>query len=117
MFVLTEIEMLVENWKEYIKKSSIEILKLICDKVFFYGSHQNQSIKNMLYGNQVFYQDFNKESMIESYLYRLINENQRFDRNVNQEFPKKFEAQIIFPSTDSSYLLLVPETAGPPSRS
>ena len=66
---------LVENWKEYIEKSSIDILKLICDKVFFYGSHKNQSIKNMLYGNKVFYQDFNKESMIESYLYRLINEN------------------------------------------
>jgi len=70
---------LVENYKDYIERTSIEILKLICDKVFFYRQNSsqnvNQSIKNMLYGNKVFYQDFNKGSMIESYLYRLINEN------------------------------------------
>lgn len=68
-------EILVDNFNDYVNKSSIDILKLICDKVFFYGENKNQSIKNMLYGNQIIYQDFNKESMIESYLYRLINEN------------------------------------------
>lgn len=68
-------EILVDEYEEYIKKSSIDILKLICDRVFFYGNFKNQSIKNMLYGNSIIYQDFNKESMIESYLYRLINEN------------------------------------------
>ena len=57
--------------------SSIEILKIISDKVFFFNKNnknESKSIKNMLYQNSIFYQDFNKESQIESYLYRLINE-------------------------------------------
>jgi len=62
----------------YNESKSIDLLKLISDKVFFFQDDpniKNSSIKNMLYQNKLFYQDFYKNSNIESYLYRLINEN------------------------------------------
>ena len=61
---------------DYNLLSSIDLIKLISDKVFFFNKskEQNTSIKNMLYGNKIYYQDFQKELQIESYLYRLINE-------------------------------------------
>ena len=61
---------------DYNQLDSIELLKLICDKVFFFQEEdvKNSSIKNMLYKDKLIYQDFYKISQIESYLYRLINE-------------------------------------------
>ena len=58
---------------EYSSIDSIDLLKIVCDKVFFYKV-ETQSIKNMLYQRELFYQDFKNDSQIESYLYRLINE-------------------------------------------
>lgn len=58
---------------KYSSIDSIDLLKIVCDKVFFYKV-ETQSIKNMLYQRELFYQDFKNESQIESYLYRLINE-------------------------------------------
>lgn len=66
---------LVNESNEYTKLSTIEIFKLISDKFFFYGNNKNQSIKNMLYGNTIPYQDFTKETQIESYLYRMLNDS------------------------------------------
>ena len=63
---------------QYNEFKSIDLLKLVSDKVFFFQDNlniKNSSIKNMLYQNNLFYQDFYKTSNIESYLYRLINEN------------------------------------------
>ena len=62
---------------KYSELKSTELLKLLCDKIFFYQDEniKNSSIKNMLYSNNLIYQDFYKVSNIESYLYRLINEN------------------------------------------
>jgi hypothetical protein len=67
-----------EITNRYNEFKSIDLLKLISDKVFFFQDDpniKNSSIKNMLYQNKLFYQDFYKISNIESYLYRLINEN------------------------------------------
>jgi len=60
----------------YNQLESIDLLKLICDKVFFFQDEdiKNSSIKNMLYKDKLIYQDFYQILQIESYLYRLINE-------------------------------------------
>ena len=60
----------------YNQLESIELLRLICDKVFFFQDKdiKNSSIKNMLYKDKLIYQDFYQISQIESYLYRLIND-------------------------------------------
>lgn len=62
---------------EYNELKSTDLLKLLSDKIFFYQNEnvKNNSIKNMLYSNNLIYQDFYKVNNIESYLYRLINEN------------------------------------------
>ena len=59
------------KYKDY---DAIDLLNILSDKVFFYKV-KSSSIKNMLYQNKLFYQVFDKESQIESYLYRIINEN------------------------------------------
>ena len=63
------------NYINYYQLNSMDLLKLISDKVFFFKTENNNSIKNMLYQNKIFYQVFNQESQLESYLYRLINES------------------------------------------
>jgi hypothetical protein len=72
---LKENKKINKNILDYNSISSIDLLKIISDKVFFYDDDKsNSSIKNMLYQNYLFYQDFHQETQIESYLYRLINE-------------------------------------------
>ena len=72
---LKENKKINKNILDYNSISSIDLLKIISDKVFFYNDDKsNSSIKNMLYQNYLFYQDFHQETQIESYLYRLINE-------------------------------------------
>jgi len=72
---LKENKKINKDMLDYNSISSIELLKIISDKVFFYNDNKsNSSIKNMLYQNYLFYQDFHQETQIESYLYRLINE-------------------------------------------
>jgi hypothetical protein len=72
---LKENKKINQNNLDYQSISSINLLKIICDKLFFYNDDKfNNSIKNMLYKNSLFYQDFRQEKQIESYLYRLINE-------------------------------------------
>jgi hypothetical protein len=58
------------NYKNY---DPIDLFKILSDKVLFYKV-ESSSIKNMLYANKLFYQVFEKECQIESYLYRVINE-------------------------------------------
>lgn len=58
----------------YLEYDSLDLLKLLFDKVFFYKV-DSQSIKNMLYQNGLFYQDFKNSNQIESFFYRLINED------------------------------------------
>tara|TARA_E500000178_G_C16898947_1_gene697137 strand:- start:503 stop:1057 length:555 start_codon:yes stop_codon:yes gene_type:complete len=60
---------------DYSNLNSIELIKLVSDKIFFFNNNDSNSIKNMLYGNNLIYQDFNKVEQLESYLYRLINES------------------------------------------
>lgn len=50
-----------------------DLLNLICDKIFFYEV-SSSSIKNMFYGKNLFYNDFDRPIQIESFLYRLLNE-------------------------------------------
>ena len=58
------------NYKNY---HPLDLLKILSDRVLFYNV-ESSSIKNMLYANKLFYQVFEKECQIESYLYRVINE-------------------------------------------
>lgn len=58
----------------YSDLSSIDILKLISDKIFFFNNKDTNSIKNMLYGNNLTYQDFKTKKQLETFIYRLINE-------------------------------------------
>tara|TARA_B100001093_G_C26746873_1_gene979245 strand:+ start:774 stop:1343 length:570 start_codon:yes stop_codon:yes gene_type:complete len=87
----------------YFNYGPIELLKLICDKVFFYKS-KNPSIKNLLYKENLFYQDFNNEIQLESYIQRLINEkvnrvlvfiNNFPNRNCKRKITKNNKVELI----------------------
>ena len=80
--------------EEYKNLETIELIKIICDKIFFYNV-ESQSIKNMLYQNKLFYQDFKKESQIESFLYRLIRENVNRVLIFTGEFSNKNNPKLI----------------------
>ena len=60
---------------DYLRYNSIDLLKIVCDKLFFFKV-DNQSIKNLMYKFGLIYQDFKNENQIESYLYRLVREKQ-----------------------------------------
>ena len=86
--------------KNYSDLSSIDILKLITDKIFFFNNNDTNSIKNMLYGNNLIYQDFKNNKQLESFIYRLINEQVNrtliFIGNFsNKNSPKKIKVESI----------------------
>ncbi len=54
--------------------SSTELIKLICDKCFFFKVNSS-SIKNMFYTEKIPYHDFTDCNQIERYFYRLIQDH------------------------------------------
>lgn len=87
----------------YLEYDSLELLKLLSDKLFFYKV-DSQSIKNMLYQNGLFYQDFKSSKQIESFFYRLINEdvnrvliftNNFGDKNNHKNITKEQKEELI----------------------
>ena len=79
------------KYKDY---DAIDLLSILSDKVFFYKV-KSSSIKNMLYQNKLFYQVFDKESQIESYLYRIINEKINRLLIFTGEFKNKNNPKLI----------------------
>ena len=65
----------IEESNEYAKIDSIEILKLISDRVFFTTNNDNKLLKNLLWKKGLKYMNFENNSEIEWYLYKIINDN------------------------------------------
>lgn len=66
----------IEERNEYAKIDSIEILKLISDRVFFFTTNNDSKLlKNLLWKKGLKYMNFEKNSEIEWYLYKIINDS------------------------------------------